>query len=38
MGPLAGLGDSIIVGTFIPILLGIALHRIIAAVRKRIVP
>lgn len=25
MGPLAGLGDSIIVGTFIPILLGIAL-------------
>ena len=25
MGPLAGLGDSIVVGTFIPILLGIAL-------------
>ena len=25
MGPLAGLGDSIIVGTFIPILLGIAM-------------
>ncbi len=31
MGPLAGLGDSIIVGTFIPILLGIALACLRAA-------
>ena len=25
MGPLAGIGDSLIVGTYIPVLLGIAL-------------